>query len=137
MIGENFYKAAIEIRKTYLKLINDMESYRNIAESTLKGLNKSMVDIENIKKEMKENRKLKGEGSMSTNILEKVLKVLDGVELEGKKIEEFIDPINRDIEKLAKEEQILYAKICESNPDLSEDQIVDAVRQRLKKEKLL
>jgi len=137
MIAENFYKSAIEIRKTYLKLINDMESYRNIAESTMNGLNKSMVEIEKIKKEMKEGRKSKGESSFSSNILEKVMSVLDSVELEGRKIEDFIEPINRDIERLAKEEQILYKKICDSNPSLSEDQIVEAVRLRLKKENLI
>jgi len=137
MIEENFYKSAIEIRKTYLKLINDMESYRKIAESTMNGLNRSMVEIEKIKKEMKDNRNSKGDNSFSSNVLEKVMKVLDDVELEGRKIEDFIDPINRDIEKLAKEEQILYKKICDSNPNLSEDQIVEAVRMRLKKENLI
>lgn len=137
MIGEQFYIAAIEIRKTYLKLINDMESYRKIAESTMKSLQHSIVDIENIKKDIKESRESKLQKEPDSKVVEKVMKVLENVETDGKRIENFIDPINREIEKLAREEQILYSKICDANPNLSEEQIVEAVRTRLRKEELI
>ncbi len=137
MIDENFYQAAINIRKTYLKISNDMESYRNIAESSLKNLQKSIVSIENIRKGIgdKKRENLDRENSMDT--INKISDVLESLEMEGKRIERFVDPINKEIEKLAEEEQNLYRKICERHRDLTEAQIVEAVRLRLKKEDLL
>lgn len=136
MIDEKYYQAAINIRKTYIKLTTNIESYRNIAESTLKKLQRSIVDVENLQKEMKEIRKSKYEIDSKENTINKVLSIISEIELEGKRLEGFVDPINKQIEKLAEEEQILYKKICESHPNLSEDQIVSAVRERLKKENL-
>ncbi len=137
MIDENFYQAAINIRKTYLKISNDMESYRNIAESSLKNLQRSIVSIENIKKGIGDKKKenLDRENNMDT--INKISEILESLEMEGKKIERFVDPINKEIEKLAEEEQNLYRKICERHSDLTEAQIVEAVRLRLKKEDLL
>jgi len=134
MIDEKFYQAAISIRRTYLKLTSELEKYKDFAESTMVNLNKSTVDIERLQKQMKEARKEKKPNS--GNIIAEINRILDNVEMEGKKIENFIDPINREIEKLAEEEQILYKSICQTHPNLSEDQIVDAVRRRLIKENL-
>jgi hypothetical protein len=136
MIDENFYQAAINIRRTYLKLTSDMESYKSIAESTLKKLQKSMVDIENLQKDIKQMRKSKYEMDSKENTINKVMKILEEIEMEGLRLENFVDPINKKIEKLAEEEQILYKRICEKHSTLSEDQIVSAVRERLKKENL-
>jgi septal ring factor EnvC (AmiA/AmiB activator) len=136
MIEEKFYQSAINIRRTYLKLTSNMESYRNMAESTLKRLQKSLVDVQNLQKEMKEIRKSKYEIESKENTVNKIMSILADIELEGKRLENFVEPINKEIEKLAEEEQVLYKKICESHPGLSEDQIVDAVRERLKKENL-
>jgi hypothetical protein len=55
---------------------------------------------------------------------------------EGKKLETLIDPINVEIEKLGREEQELYRQIVEHHPELTEDQIVNFVRDRLLKEGL-
>lgn len=136
MIDENFYQAAINIRRTYLKLTSDMESYKSIAESTLKKLQKSIVDIERLQKDIKDMRKSKYEMDSKENTINRIMKILEEIEMEGLKLENFVDPINKKIEKLAEEEQILYKRICEKHTTLSEEQIVSAVRERLKKENL-
>ena len=46
------------------------------------------------------------------------------------------NPINKEIERLALEEQELYKQICLNHPDLTEDQIVECVKERLLKENL-
>ena len=40
-------------------------------------------------------------------------------------------PLNKEIEKLALEEQELYKQIKSTHPNLTDDQIVESVRQRL------
>ena len=61
------------------------------------------------------------------------------VELYRPKIFEDIvlDPLNKQIEKLAKEEQELYEQIKMAHPNLSDEQIVTSVRNRLIQEGLV
>lgn len=136
MIDEKFYQAAINIRKTYIRLTSDIESYKSMMESSLKKLTRSIVDIENLQKELKESRKKGKDYENNMNSVEVLNRVINDVEEEGIRIERFIDPINKDIEKLAEEEQMLYRSICEAHPNLTESQIVSAVRNRLIKENL-
>ena len=137
MIEEHFYQSAISIRKTYLRLSNDMEKYKQVAEESLKNLQRSMVAIENLQKDIKDARKSKYEVENNMNTVEKVSEILNSLEMEGQRLERFIDPINKEIEKLAEEEQNLYKKICERHSTLTEEEIVNTVRYRLEKENLI
>ena len=65
-----------------------------------------------------------------------ILQILSDVEDEGKRLESFTDPLNKDIEKLALEEQELYRQICLKHKNVTEDEIVECVRKRLIKENL-
>ena len=137
MIEEHFYQSAISIRKTYLRLSNDMEKYKQVAEESLKNLQRSMVAIENLQKDIKDARKSKYEVENNMNTVEKVSEILNSLEMEGQRLERFIDPINKEIEKLAEEEQNLYKKICERHSTMTEEEIVNTVRYRLEKENLI
>lgn len=135
MIEEKFLQAAVNIRKTYLKLTSNLDFYKKRAEQTLEKLETAYSKIENIENEIKELKKKKDKNT-DTNITNKVFLLLNEIEEEGNKIEKFVEPLNKEIEKLAIEEQELYRIIVEKNPELSEDQIIEAVRLRLIKEGL-
>jgi hypothetical protein len=130
MIDEKYLKVAINIRRTYLKLIDNLDLYKKLADSISKKLTETVNDIEQIEKDYKD-KKINDEQS-----LQKALNILNDVEIEGKRLEEVIDPINIKIEKLAKEEQELYRQIVNRHSNLSQDQIVSIVRDRLIKEGL-
>jgi len=130
MIDEKYLRVAINIRKTYLKLINNLDLYKKMSNSILERLQETVKEIEDIEKQY-HDKKISDEQS-----LQRALSVLDGVEKEGKRLEDSIDPINMEIEKLAKEEQELFRQIVERHSDLSQDQIVWIVRERLIKEGL-
>jgi len=130
MIDEKYLRVAINIRKTYLKQINNLDLYKKMSNSILEKLKGTIKDIEEIEKEYID-KKITDEQS-----LQRALSILDSVEREGKRLEEAIDPINVEIEKLAKEEQELFRQIVERHSDLSQDQIVWIVRERLIKEGL-
>ena len=135
MIEEKFLLAAVNIRKTYLKLTSNLDFYKKRAEQTLEKLQTAYSKIENIENEIKELKKKKDQ-NVDPNLTSKVLNILSEIEQEGNKIEKFVEPLNKEIEKLAMEEQELYRIIVESHPNLSEDQIVESVGLRLKKEGL-
>jgi len=135
MIEEKFLIAAINIRKTYLKLTSNLDFYKKRAEQTLEKLQIAYSKIENIESEIKDLKKKKDQNK-DTNITNKVFSLLNEIEEEGNKIEKFVEPLNKEIEKLAIEEQELYRVIVETHPNLSEDQIIESVRIRFKKENL-
>ena len=132
MIEEKYLKMSISIRRTYLKLINNLDLYHNRALKVSSNLEETLVKLDTIQEDLDS----KDKKSSSKETLDKLLDILQEVEDEGKKLETLIDPINLEIEKLGKEEQELYRQIVEHHPELTEDQIVNSVRDRLLKEGL-
>jgi len=132
MIEEKYLKMSISIRRTYLKLINNLDLYHNRALKVSSNLEETLAKLDTIQ----ENLDLKDKKPSSKETLDKILDILQEVEDEGKKLETLIDPINVEIEKLGREEQELYRQIVEHHPELTEDQIVNFVRDRLLKEGL-
>ena len=129
MIDEKFLIAAVNIRKNYIRLTSNVDFYRKRTEKTLEVLDSSLKELEKIKKDMNDKNK-------DIDSIKSVLSVFDKIEVEGNKIEKFVDPLNKEIEKLAIEEQELYRVIVEKHPELSEYQIIESVRKRLEKENL-
>ena len=132
MIEEKYLKMSISIRRTYLKLINNLDLYHNRALKVSSNLEETLAKLDTIQ----ESLDLKDKKTSSKETLDKLLDILQEVEDEGKKLETLIDPINVEIEKLGREEQELYRQIVEHHPELTEDQIVNFVRDRLLKEGL-
>lgn len=130
MIDERYLRVAVQIRRTYLKLINNMELYKTVATSINKKLEETIDRISEIENEYID-RKIDDKKSM-----DQALKVINEIEEEGKRLEGLINPINDEIEKLLKEEQELYKQIVNNHRELTEQQIVSIVRDRLIKEGL-
>lgn len=136
MVDEKYLQMAITIRRTYLKLINNLDLYRSRAFQISERLEETVKKIETLNKEAEESAKNKNTNTSQVEVFEKLLKIIDEVEDEGKRLENLINPINIEIEKLAKEEMELYQLIVDSHPSLTEDQIVESVKDRLIKEGL-
>lgn len=135
MIEEKFLVAAVNIKRSYLKLTSNLDFYKRRAEQTLEKLQDAYSQVENLEGEIAELKKKK-DTNVDPNLTSKVLEILAEIEREGNKIEKFVEPLNKEIEKLAMEEQELYRIIVETHPNLSEEQIVESVGLRLKKEGL-
>ena len=135
MIDEKFLVAAVNIKRSYIKLTSNLDFYKKRAEQTLEKLQDAYGKVENLEGEIADLKKKKDQ-NVDPNLTTKVLNILNEIEQEGNKIEKFVEPLNKEIEKLAMEEQELYRVIVESHPHLLEDQIVESVRLRLKKEGL-
>lgn len=134
MIDEKYLQKAIRIRRTYLKLINNMDLYKARATQISENLDKTLKDLDNFQKDL--NKKDRKESTDEKALFEKLLKIIDNIEEEGKRLEKLIEPVNFEIEKLAKEEIELYDQILDGHSNLTEDQIVEKVQDRLIKEGL-
>lgn len=125
MIDEKFLKSAVQIRRNYLKLINNLDLYKSAASSISNKLEETLKEINSLEADYADNK------IDSKQTLESTLKIIDGIEAEGKRLAGLIEPINQEIEKLAIQEQELYRQITTHHYDLSEDEIVSVVRDRL------
>jgi hypothetical protein len=129
MIDERFLLASVNIRRRYLGLANNLDSYRKKAELTLKDLEKAKDDLKKIEQGNYDKENLSG--------LQQIVNIITNLEESQASLERFLEPINKNIEKLLIEERDLYNKICEKHSNYTEQQIVQIVTERLEKENLL
>ena len=133
MIDEKFLIAAVNIRKTYIRLLNDLDKYHEKAKETLESLESIYKKLDNLENDIKKPENSKNEGFSGVN---EIMTIINNIEEEGKRLEKLIEPVNFEIEKLAKEEIELYNQILDGHSNLTEDQIVEKVQDRLIKEGL-
>jgi len=124
MIDENFIQAAIKIRRQYLKLINNLNFYKTQANKVIKNLQDIIDKLEGIAKGSEIDR-----NNEATTV--RLLDVLKDLEKEGKMVNELIDPLNVEIEKLAIEESQLWNKIKQKHSDIPDIQIIEYVKSKL------
>lgn len=130
MVDEKYLQSAVRIRRTYLKLVNNLELYKSAATSISAKLDETLEKISKVENSYVDKQ------MESKDALNELIKIIDDVDNEGKRLERLIDPINMEIENLIKEEQELYRQIKTTHHNLTEDQIVISVRDRLIKEGL-
>ena len=82
MIEENFLQRAVNIRRTYLKLINNMDLYRARAIQVSERLDGTLKKIDDYQKELKESSKNKKAIEIYEQMLQnsKLLASKDGLE---------------------------------------------------------
>ena len=134
MIDEKYLINAITIRRTYLKLINNVDLYQKKALQVSEKLEDTLLKLDKFKDELANKKNPKN--LTEKDAFNKLLEIINEIDDEGKKLEGLINPINIEIEKLAKEEAELYRQIVEHNKNLTEDEIVNIVRDRLIQEGL-
>jgi len=132
MIDEIFYQSAIKIRRQYLKVTNNMSFYQSKAKVVSDNLTDIIKRIDDIKDSTDaENKEFSAESAVT-----ELAKILRDVEDEAKRLEEMVDPLNSEMEKLALEEQELWRNIKERHYNINEEDIVSSVKERLIRENL-
>ena len=136
MIREDFLLRAVRIRKNYLSLTNNLDVYLSKVESVSDRLEKTIGEITNIEQKYESSDKEDNKFE-SDKTLKELLKIIANVENEGKRLETIVNPLNKEIEKLSKEEVELYKLIKQTHSNLTEGQIVNSVKTRLDSEGLI
>lgn len=136
MVDEIFLQTAVQIRRKFLKLNSQMELYARRVTEICGNLDGILEKLENLKNEAEKESKIKKDKSLVEKTALELNKILIELESEGKRMEDLMDPINKEIENLAIEEQELYRQIKEKNSHLTENEIVESVRKRLEEENL-
>lgn len=131
MIQENLLKSAVNIRREYLKVSSNIELYHNRSKEVVAILDKNIESLDKLQKDINDKTATDPEKSLN-----KLMEVIKEVEDEGNKLESLMEPMNKEIEKLQKEEKELYRVIKDKHSELTDEQIVGEIRERLLKEGL-
>lgn len=134
MIDEVFLQNAVRIRRTYLKLTNNMELYQKKAKDIVGRLDETLEKIDKLQKTVEDSKKKSGIGGQ--DLLNEMLNILNDIDIEGKALEDLVNPLNKEIEKLGIEEQELYRQIKQKHYNLTDEEIIKSVKDRLIKENL-
>jgi chromosome segregation ATPase len=124
MINEIYLKRALEIRKEYLRLLNDIESYENVARDLIKSISDRKSELEDLLQKINENRV-----SNPDEATQKLSSIIMMVEDDMNRVDKSINQINSKMDKLKDEEVILYNEIKNTYIELSDESIIDQIKK--------
>lgn len=131
MIQELYLKKSLNIKKDYLKVVNDIERYENIAKDL-------SLSIENRTKELELLLSNLNAGSISNAEVAKqeLHNIMVQTEDDMNKVELSIDSLNIRIEKLKEDELSLYKEIKQTYFQLTDDEIRKEINEYIKLQNL-
>jgi chromosome segregation ATPase len=128
MIQEIFLKRAANIRKEYLRITRDINSYEKNVRDLLGALEQKSTDLESLKNKLDSNRINSPEEAKM-----ELLNIIMEVEDETNKNEKYIDNLNKNIEKLKEDELLLFRDIKQRYPEMSDPDIKNEIQSYIKK----
>lgn len=130
MIDPQLIDSAKYIRKNFLNLNEKLATYKTDVVDLYDFLQKKVKEI----KEWNDVTLVKARNkSDMVNAIDHLLKEINSIEEEEKKLQKKVEVINNQIEKLRKEEEILYDTIKKRYPDLSDEMIKKELHSNLQK----
>jgi|LakMenEpi03Aug12_release.lakeMendotaPanAssembly.Ray.scaffolds.fasta_scaffold679305_2 hypothetical protein len=136
MIEERFLESAIRIRRNFLKVSNNLDLYHRKAKEIIASLEEIAEKAQNLSDDILKDQKSGKSTVTKDKVMDGLVKILKELEDQSKVIEDLADPMNKDIEKLAFEEQELYRQIKEKHSGIPDEKLIQIIKQRIEKEGL-
>ena len=130
MINKIYIESAKNIRSEFLNLSKTLDSYNNELVNLLDYLKNISVELEDISKLEVSKIRTKSDAS---NVTDRIVKKMNEIEVEEKKLIRLITPINDKIERLRTEEILLFTQIKEKYPKLTDSEIKKEVQSYLER----
>lgn len=131
MISELYIKRAVKIRKEYLKLVKDINSYESIAHDLISSISDRKKDLENLLESLNQNR-ITNADIARQKLDEIVLQTEDDMN----KVDATIDSLNKKMDKLREEEMYLYKEIKQVYSDIPDVDLRNYIQEALKRQNL-
>ena len=135
IIDDMYLDAAVRIRRKYINLNNDIKLYESYLRETLDIVNQTADKIKDMEKDLKDPKKR--QTLNEKDVMMTVYDLLGDLDKDATRLESKVEPVNKEIEKLAVEEAELYRAIKDKYPRLDDNEIVRQVRERLNREGLM
>jgi chromosome segregation ATPase len=124
MIGELYLKKALNIRKEYLNITKDINSYEKVAKDLISSIQFRKDEMEVLSKKLSEGR-----FSNPENAQMEFSKILFELEKDINEVNMRIDGLNDRIEKLKQEELTLYKDIKNQYPESKDEDLKKEIKE--------
>lgn len=130
MIDTQLIESAKLIRKEFLKISNNLNNYHD----DIKNLaNFYFSKVEELKKYNESTiKKIKNKDDLN-KITKFLIQEMESIETEERKLAEKVEHLNKELEQLNKDENILYETIKYRYPDLTDEEIIKEIHSHLDK----
>lgn len=128
MIDSQLIDSAIVIRKEYLKLVSTLNKYQDNVSDLSKFLLEKIDAMSKYNNDVVKNIRTQSD---ITKVSDQILRNIQEIEDEEKKLSKKVNEINIKLEKLRSDETVLYNKIVDRYPNLSESEIIQEIQSRL------
>jgi len=128
MIDKIYIDRAVSLRKEYLDLNTNLRKYETLVNNLKDKIEGTIGSLEPIIDNIT--------NSSVEDVQKKSIESLISLEEETQKIQKFIDPINKKMEELQREEQALYNQIKITYPGMDNKEILSYIQDELKKRNL-
>ena|ERR1035437_9466513 len=123
MIDKIYIESAKRIRKDYTSLMEPLDYYLEQLKGMSDMFNAAIEDLEKFNSELHTKTKEGAEKELHAKLLK--------VEEDQLKIQKVIEPINKKIEDLRKEEEALWSQIKMSYPNINEDILINEIQKNI------
>lgn len=118
MISQKYIQQGVKIRKNFLEVNQKMNLLIDNIREVGEQLKKHTTDLERLNENLEDYTDVE---AAKKDIFNK----LNDVEQESKKLAAIYEPLNKELESLKKQEELLYNNIKNSYPKLSDQEIIE------------
>mgnify|MGYP001362482466 CR=1 FL=1 len=126
MISKQYIDAAVSIREEFLQTSKELTEYEKELGDISNLIQKNIDSLSSIKTDLNPTQS-------PQEIQDRIMKEMDLIEKQGEKYTKLIKPLSDKIEELQKREMSLYNNIRDKYPNLTDEQIVNELRNWIKK----
>ena len=130
MIDHQLIESAKIIRNEFLSLSERLDKYQDDVRALGNFLQNKATELSSYSDE---NLKRISSKENLDKVVRHILSEIESIEEEEKKLSKKVSVINDEMEKLRKDEVILYESIKDRYPDLSDEEILKEVQSKLDK----
>lgn len=128
MIQEIYLKKALDIRKEYLSIINNIEEYEKFAKKLLVSISDRSSDLIDLQKKID-----KKEISSIEVAKNELMRIIISLEEEANGIESIVNKMNKRIDELKSNETSLYRELKEKYPDVLDSSLKKEIHEYIMK----
>jgi chromosome segregation ATPase len=125
MIDKQYIESAKNIKSEFISLNKKLDIYKKDLENLSEYLQTTIADLNNMT-----NKKVDSKHELQS-IAENLIKKIEEIEIEEKKMTNLVKPINDRIDKLKEEETILYNALKTKYPNLNDEEMRKEIHSRI------
>jgi methyl-accepting chemotaxis protein len=132
MISEFYLKKALNIRKEFLSIVSNINLFESMTKGIMGVIESKMEDLNDLQTKINEKKISNIEVAKDS-----LLKIIMELEEESNNIEKSVNELTSRIDKLKKDEGVLFSDLKSQYPNLTNEEIKDQIHKYIDKKLII